>query len=163
MKETKELWVERTDVMIQGHPDFYRIHPGSVVRLKYSLPIHILTVEEVNGQIIVKATTQLPEGTNIKKIKATINWLSVKDSVDMECRLYEDLFVSNDLDFDNIPELKKRINPSSKTVTKGKLNREIAKKLKTECNFQFERQGFFALDLDSDLKKNKIVFNRVLE
>lgn len=75
--ESREVWVERGDVMVNPDASFYRISVGKVVRLKYSDPILITKVDvAADGTISVEATTELPEGTNDKKIKATLNWVS---------------------------------------------------------------------------------------
>lgn len=36
-------------------------------------------------------------------------------------------------------------------------------KLKTLDRYQFERQGFYAVDYDSDISKGRIVWNRIVK
>ena len=55
------------------------------------------------------------------------------------------------------------MNPISKTVYKNtKCHRDILKNIKILERVQFERKGFFVVDEDSDLKNNKIVWNKIV-
>lgn len=140
---------------------FLKIFPGNQIRLKYSKVLHITDVKQEGGKLEVFATTQLPESVNLKKVKV-LNWLSLRDAKEVETRLYEDLFTVDVVPTEG-PELQNCINHNSKTIKKSYINKAVFDNLSKSGSFQFERQGYFALDQDTDLTQGKVVFNRVLD
>lgn len=150
--------------MVNPDDSFYRITEGNVVRLKYSQPILITKVNKAaDGTITVEATTEIPEGTNLKKIKATLNWVSQADAVDVETRLIGKMFDQEVIPFNNLEELRSSARSDSLVAMASKMNKNITQNLDKIDTYQFERQGFFSLDPESDLKKGKIILNRTLE
>lgn len=115
---------------------------------------------ENNGSLEVHATTELPENTDESKIKATLNWIAKEDAKEVETRIYDLLFTEPIIK--DLNEIEKLVNPDSKKIFKSYVNSTVYNNLKTENQFQFERQGYFALDPDTDLNKDKVVFNLVL-
>lgn len=90
-----------------------------------------------------------------------MNWISAEESFDCETRHYGQLFsVEKPNDYPNYIDY---LNPISKTVYKNtKCHKDILKNIKILERVQFERKGFFAVDQDSDLKNNKIVWNKIV-
>src|SRR5207302_6715045 len=89
----RELYVERDDFMEVPPKKFYRLSPGSEVRLRYA---YFITCREVvknaAGEIIELRCTYDPatRGGNApdgRKVKATLHWVSAADSVPTEIRL----------------------------------------------------------------------------
>lgn len=96
-------------------------------------------------------------GTAPRKVKGTIHWVSAKDCIDAECRLYDRLFTAAEPDADG--DFKKHLNPHSLEVVIAKCEPSLAD-AKPELRYQFERLAYFALDPDS--KPSKLVFNRTI-
>jgi len=99
-----------------------------------------------------------PDG---RKVKATIHWVSADHAVDAEVRLYENLFSKED---PNAVEEGKtfldNLNPNSLEVLHNcKLERSLAK-AEAGDRFQFERLGYFCVDLDTT--SERLVFNRTV-
>lgn len=73
------------------------------------------------------------------------------------------MFDMDVIPFDNLELLRKVALKDSLKVMKSKMDRSVTALLGEIKAFQFERQGFFALDTDTDLEKGRIVFNRTLQ
>ena len=89
------------------------------------------------------------------KPKGVIHWVSQRNAVPAEFRLYEQLFVDPNpakLDFATA------LNPGSLTVCRGFVERAIVES--DAPRFQFERQGYFCKD-DSH-RPDRCVFNRTV-
>ncbi len=163
---SRELYIERSDFMENPPKKYYRLSPGSEVRLRYA---YLLKCEEVikdeKGNIIELRCTYDPESGNGsssdgRKVKGVIHWVSAEHAVEAEVRLYNNLFSKEDPN--NIEEGKTfldYINPESMVVTTGYLEQSLGEAEVGE-KFQFERIGYFCVDKDSTV--NKPVFNRVV-
>ena len=101
-----------------------------------------------------------PDG---RKVKATLHWVSAAHAVDGEVRLYDRLFTSDDPEgaaAQNGVDFATLINPHSLDVLKGcKLEPSLAAAA-SGSRYQFERQGYFAVDPDS--RAGAPVFNRTV-
>jgi glutaminyl-tRNA synthetase len=99
-----------------------------------------------------------PDG---RKVKSTIHWVSAAHALDAEVRLYDHLFSTPDPE--DLPEgkdWKVNLNPNSlQVISNAKLEPSLGE-AKVGEKFQFERTGYFAVDLDS--KPGKPVFNRAV-
>src|SRR5690606_266009 len=79
-------------------PKFHRLKPGGEVRLKYACIISLDEImKDADGNVIeLRGTAQLDTrsgGPNSgKKVKGTIHWVSAKESIAAEVRLYDRLF-----------------------------------------------------------------------
>ncbi len=103
---------------------------------------------------------------SLPAIKGVLNWIAKKDGLKCEFRLYEKLFLVErpELNPEDQDARRKEINPNSLVVCPHALiNKSLASSIKPDSRFQFERLGFFSVDLDSDIEKHKFVFNRILE
>ena len=94
-----------------------------------------------------------------RNVKGNIHWISTRDAIDGEVRLYDRLFSvatpgSGDTDY------LTQINPKSVDVLKVKLEPELAN-AKPEERFQFERHGYFVADM-KDCAAGRPVFNRAV-
>jgi glutaminyl-tRNA synthetase len=99
-----------------------------------------------------------PDG---RKVKSTIHWVSAKHAVDAEVRMYETLFkVENPNDVPEGGDFTDNLNPNSlELLTNCKLEPGLAD-APPGSRYQFERLGYFAVDLDS--KPDRPVFNRTV-
>jgi glutaminyl-tRNA synthetase len=161
---SRELWVERDDFMENPPKTFFRLSPGKEVRLRYA---YFVTCKEVvkdaEGQVVELRCTYDPatRGGNAppdgRKVRATLHWVSTADAVDAEVRLYDQLFAKPDPDAANFAA---DLNPRSLEVLTGcKLEPALAAGNSPEP-VQFERQGYFCRDRDSE--PGQPVFNRTV-
>ena len=159
-----ELYIDRNDFMEDPPKKFFRLGLGREVRLRYG---YFVTCQEVikdeNGKVIELRCTYDPEtrGGNApdgRKVKGTIHWVSAKQAVKAEVRLYDRLFLDENPSA-NSADFKKQINPDSLSTTDVYMEPELAKIEVGTC-VQFERQGYFCLDPDST--EDKLVFNRTI-
>ena len=143
---------------------FFRLSPGSEVRLRYG---YILKCERVitdpaGVPVELKCTIDtesLSGATATRRVKGTIHWVSAAHAVDAEVRLYDRLFKSEDPgDGGRDPLID--LNPESLTVLTGCKVESLLSGAPAGTRFQFERQGYFCVDLDS--KPDALVFNRTV-
>ena len=98
------------------------------------------------------------EGGN-SKVKSTINWVEVNNSIMAEVRLYDRLFnVENPSAEDG--DFRDLINPNSLQVVQGCRVEPYLASAKPLDNFQFLKVGYFNLDPDSTA--DKLIFNRTV-
>jgi glutaminyl-tRNA synthetase len=159
----RELWIEADDFMEQPPPDFYRLAPGQLVRLRYAYVIRCTGVEkDAAGNVLAVHADILPDtrsgtpGAASVKTKAAIHWLPVHASVPAEVRLYDRLFTvphpdAGDGDFRDL------INADSLHVLQARVEPALAQATPDD-KFQFERLGYFVADR-VDHTAEKPVFN----
>ena len=159
---SREIYIEKNDFLEDPPRKFFRLGPGREVRLRYAYFITCTDViKDKNGNITEIHCTYDPEtkGGNApdgRKVKGTIHWVSAKDSIDAEVRIYDRLFnkVSPEKDGDFLDAL----NPESCLIQNAKLEPCLADP-KHET-YQFERLGYFKKD--EKLSKKENVFIRVV-
>ncbi len=102
IKFGRELFIEQDDFLENPPKKFFRLFPGSEVRLRYA---YFITCREVKknaaGEVIELRCTYDPatKGGNApdgRKVKGTIHWVSAADALSAEVRLYNPLFVKPD-------------------------------------------------------------------
>ncbi|MCB0368970.1 MAG: glutamine--tRNA ligase, partial [Bdellovibrionales bacterium] len=88
--------------------------------------------------------------------------VSAEDCIEAEIRMYDRLFkVPNPEEVPEGQDFKSNLNTNSLTVIKGaKLEPSLANAA-FENRYQFERTGYFCLDV-KDSKPNKLVFNMIV-
>ena len=162
----KEIYVEKSDFMIEPVKKYFRLFPGNEVRLKgaYFITCNSYETDE-NGNVTVLHCTYDPEtkGGNApdgRKVKGTIHWAG-PNAFKAEVRLYDRLF--NVEDPAGVPddEFVKAINPESLIVLKDCLIEEGLQDAKYLDSFQFMRNGYFCVDKDSTPENP--VFNRTVQ
>ncbi|HFE63053.1 MAG TPA: glutamine--tRNA ligase, partial [Caldithrix sp.] len=95
-----------------------------------------------------------------RKVKATLHWVSVKDAVKAEIRLYEHLFVKEYPDeVEPGQDFRSNLNPNSLKVLQGYVEPSL-RNVPPGSRFQFLRLGYFCADPDSTPEKP--VFNRTV-
>jgi glutaminyl-tRNA synthetase len=161
---SREIYIEREDFMENPPKKFFRLSPGSEVRLRYA---YILKCEgivrDASGEIAELRCTIDPESltgtTATRRVKGTIHWVSSAHAKDAELRLYDRLFTSEDPSDEGRDPLSD-LNPNSLEVLTGcKVEASLAAAGAGE-RFQFERQGYFAVDPDS--RPDAPIFNRTV-
>src|SRR4051812_14749605 len=172
---SRELYIEQDDFKEELPKGYYRLSPGREVRLRYGYFVTATSVvKNAKGEVVEVHATYDPAtrgGNNPpdgRKVKATIHWVSAKHAVEAEVRLYDKLFTKpdpNDVsegpgDASEKKDFTANLNPQSlEVVTDAKLEPSLAA-AKSGDRFQFERLGYFCVDIDS--KPGKLVFNRTV-
>jgi glutaminyl-tRNA synthetase len=159
----RELFIERDDFMENPPKKFFRLSPGAEVRLRYA---YFITCREVRknaaGEVVelrcvYDPTTRGGNAPDGRKVKATLHWVSAKDSVPAEVRLYNPLFIRPD---PNVANFAAELNPNSlDVISDARLEPALATSNSSEP-VQFERQGYFCPDQDS--LPGRLVFNRTV-
>lgn len=148
---TREVFIDADDFMEVPPPKYFRLRPGGEVRLKYAC---IITCNEVvkdaEGRVVeLRCTADLETRTGganaAKKVKGTIHWVSAAHAVDAEVRLYDRLFTEEEPEAGG-RDFKTVLNPASLEVLSAKLEPSLKEARPTD-RFQFERLGYFALDV----------------
>ena len=159
----REIYIEQDDFMESPPKKFFRLSPGTEVRLRYAYFITCKdVVKDAAGNITELRCTYDPatKGGNSpdgRKVKATIHWVSAADSVLAEVRIYNPLFTDPEPDVSAFPA---GLNPNSiEVLSNARLEPALAADNSPEP-VQFERQGYFARDKDS--APGKPVFNRTV-
>ncbi len=161
-----EVLIEQDDFREVPPPKYYRLSPGTQVRLRYAYIVTCTGVEKdpATGAVTRVRCTYDPatKGGNAadnRKVKATIHWVSAAHAVPAEARLYDHLFLAENPQ--NVPEgvdWKENINPASLEIAPEALVEPGLAAAKPGDRFQFERLGYFCVDPDS--ASGKLVFNR---
>ena len=164
---TRELYIERDDFMEEPPKKFFRLSPGTEVRLRYAYFITCTgVVKAANGEITEILCTYDPasRGGNSpdgRKVKSTIHWVSATENVEAEVRLYDRLFSDEEPDGHKDIDFKEFMNHDSLQVLPKCYIEPFVKDAKVLDHFQFERLGYF--NIDSDSTPEKLVFNRTVQ
>jgi glutaminyl-tRNA synthetase len=161
---SRVLYIEQDDFMEAPPKKFFRLSPGSEVRLRYA---YILKCERVikdaSGAVVELRCSYDADSLNgptaTRKVKGTIHWVSAAHARDAEVRLYDRLFLSEDPG-DSGRDPLEELNPRSlERIEDAKVEPALSFSA-PGTRFQFERQGYFCVDPDS--RDGKPVFNRTV-
>jgi len=153
IKFGREIYIEQDDFMENPPKKFFRLSPGSEVRLRYAF---FLTCREViknaSGELTELRCTYDPatRGGNApdgRKVKATIHWVSAAHSIPAEVRLYNPLFTKPDPSGGE--GFAADLNPNSLELLNGARLEPALAEATVGQPVQFERQGYFCLDVAS--------------
>jgi glutaminyl-tRNA synthetase len=164
---SRELFIERDDFMEDPPRKFFRLALGREVRLRYGYFIKCENVvKDDDGEVVELHCTYDPEtkggyAPDGRKVRGTLHWVSASHALDAEVRLYDRLFNrENPLDHEDAEDFTDFVNPDSLTVLAHcKLEPSLASAQPGD-RFQFERLGYFNVDIDS--KEGALVFNRTV-
>ncbi len=166
MPFSRELYIEREDFMENPPKKFFRLAPGSEVRLKGAYIIKCENVvKDADGNITEIHCTYDPDtlsgmpGAN-RKVKGTLHWVSAAHAVDAEARLYDRLFAVENPAAEPDRDFREMLNPDSLVVRQIKVEPFVAANARQGEKFQFQRIGYFTPDYDST--PEHLVFNRTI-
>jgi glutaminyl-tRNA synthetase len=148
----RELYIERDDFMENPPKKFFRLSPGTEVRLRYAYFIKCReAIKNAAGEVIELRCTYDPatKGGNApdgRKVKATMHWLPAKQSVPAEIRIYNPLFAKPSPDAANFAA---DLNPDSLEILRDARVEPATEASHSNEVVQFERQGYFVRDKDS--------------
>jgi len=165
---SKEIFIERDDFMEDPPKKYFRLSPGSEVRLRYAYYVTCVDFikDESTGEVTEVHCTYDPESRggqspDGRRVKGTIHWVSAKHAVNAELRLYDRLFTVQDPSHTDKKDYKEYLNPESLEINNKALLEPSLKDAVKGVNYQFERKGYFILDSE-DSSDDKLVFNRTV-
>jgi glutaminyl-tRNA synthetase len=164
---SKTLFIEQDDFLENPPKKFFRLSPGTEVRLRYAYFITCTGVEkDAAGNVTELRCTYDPatrggDSPDGRKVKATLHWVSADHALNAEVRLYDHLCKAADAgDVPDGGDWKENLNENSlEVIPDAKLEPSLAGK-HAGWFCQFERLGYFCVDPDSTAAKP--VFNRTV-
>lgn len=165
---SRVLYIEREDFREDAPKKWFRLAPGREVRLRYGYYITCVDVvkDDNTGEVLELRCTYDPEtrggwSTDGRKVRGTLHWVSAPHAIDAEVRLYDHLFLkSNPEEVADGVDFQSNINPNSLEILKScKLEPSLAQAT-PGSRYQFERLGYFSVDIDSSEKN--LVCNRTV-
>jgi glutaminyl-tRNA synthetase len=159
------IYIEKDDFREEPPPKYFRLAPGKEVRLRYGYIIKCedLVKDPNTGEVVEVICTYDPATSggyapDGRKVQGTIHWVSAANAVDAEVRMYDRLFTSPTPGKDSEgTSFMDDLNPESLKILNGCKVEPGLSNVKPGDRFQFERKGFFCVDLDS--KPGGLVFN----
>ena len=164
---SRVLYIERDDFMENPPKKFFRLSPGTEVRLRCAYFIKCdEVVKDAAGEIVELRCTYDPatrggDSPDGRRVKATLHWVSAEHAVPAVVRLYDRLFSVEDPEraTDGTTFLD-YLNPASlETLTDCPVEPSLAT-AEPGTRVQFERLGYFAVDRDS--RPGALVLNRTV-
>jgi len=164
---SREIYIEKEDFREEANKKFFRLKLGKEVRLKNAYIIKAEScVKDENGEVTEIHCTYDPDsrsgsGTeaSMRRVKGTLHWVSIKDALPIEVRLYDRLFTDASPDTHKEKDFMEFVNPNSLEVITA-YGEPSLKERKAEEKLQFQRLGYFVVDKDSTA--DKMVFNKTL-
>ncbi len=164
---SRELYIEQDDFKEEANRKFFRLTLGKEVRLKSAYIIKgESVVKDDEGNITEIRCSYDPNSksgsgneASMRKVKGTLHWVSIKESLPVEVRLYDRLFTDASPDTHKDKDFMEFVNPNSLEVVTAYAEPSI-KEVSKGDHFQFQRLGYFVVDPDST--SINIVFNRTV-
>ena len=163
---SRVIYIERDDFMENPPRKYYRLSPGTEVRLRYAYLIRCEeAVKDAAGNITELRCTYDPmsgggSSSDGRRVKGVIHWVSAADAVEAEVRLFNPLFTKeNPEEVEEGGSWEDNLNPDSMLRITGYLEPSL-RSAEPGKPFQFERVGYFCADTDSTSERP--VFNRTV-
>jgi glutaminyl-tRNA synthetase len=165
---TREVWIDREDFMEEPPKKYFRLAPGREVRLRWGYVIRCEeVVRDAQGNVVLLRCSHDPltkGGTTPdgRKVKGTIQWVSVEQAIPCEFRLYDNLFSVENPSAEGGEDgsFLDYIHSESLVIKQGFAESALAT-LSAETNVQLERIGYFVTD-SLDSKPDSLVLNRTV-
>jgi glutaminyl-tRNA synthetase len=164
---SKTLFLDEDDFRETPPPKYHRLYPGNEVRLRGAYFVRCTgVVKDDAGRVVELRCTYDPESRggaspDGRKVKSTIHWISEAHSVPATVRLYEALFTrENPNDESDGTDWRYHLNRNALVVVDGARVATATAALPAGATVQFERLGYFCVDIDS--KPGAPVFNRTI-
>ncbi len=160
---SRELYIDRADFLeVAPNKKFKRLAINKEVRLRNAYVINATTFDtDFDGNITTvyatyDADTLGKNPSDGRKVKGVIHFVEASKALKAEFRLYDRLFtLENPGKNEHFEQL---INPESLTVTFGVVEPTM-KNAKPELAYQFEREGYFCRDNQSN---GELIFNKTV-
>lgn len=174
---TSNLYIDASDFRLVDEKDYYGLAPNKAVGLKYYggnlICDEVIFKEGADGKDISQIKElkcRLDNAEGRAKPKTWISWVPAETAIPCEIRVYNHLFT--------VPEptdlWEEEINPESEIVYKNAfvdpsvqalVDKKDVSLIKSNQALQFERMGYFVVDVDSTYESNgkgRLVFNRTV-
>jgi glutaminyl-tRNA synthetase len=159
---SRELYIDKEDfIEVPPNNKYKRLAINKEVRLRNAYVVNATHFDSDNdGNIKTVYCTYDPDtlGKNPsdgRKVKGVIHFVESSKAVSAEFRIYDRLFLDpNPAKFD---DLSSSINPNSLEIKNGFTEPSLVS-AKTEKAYQFEREGYFCRDSESE----GLVFNKTV-
>jgi glutaminyl-tRNA synthetase len=161
---SRVLYIDADDFRDPAPPKYFRLSPGTEVRLRYAYIVKCTGVErDSSGQAATVLCTYDPDSrggdARGRKVRGTIHWVSASHSIPAEVRLYDHLFSAPKPD--DVDDWRSVVNPNSLEIVRGARLEPALAGVPPGSSFQFERQGYFCVDLRESTPARPI-FNRTV-
>jgi glutaminyl-tRNA synthetase len=162
---SRVLYIERDDFREDPPKKFFRLSPGREVRLRGAYFVTCVGVvkDPSTGEIVELRCTYDPatrggDAPDGRKVKSTLHWVSAAHAVNVEVRLYDRLFTSENPGA--AEDYQAELNPKSLEVLTSCWLEPSVIGASPGTRYQFERLGYFCVDPDST--PDRQVFNRTV-
>jgi glutaminyl-tRNA synthetase len=153
---TKNIYIEKADFSETDDKKHFGLQPNQMVDLLCGPVLKFVSYDSVANLVKVEAVT------TTEKLKGHLHWVSKAHALTATVNNYSALF-----NHENPASLgdnwSSAINPDSLSVMKNAKIWKNMKNAEIETRYQFQRLAFYILDSSSNPKKNKFVFNRIVE
>jgi glutaminyl-tRNA synthetase len=164
---SKLLYIDEDDFMEDPSSNFNRLAPGREVRLRNAYNIKCLRVikNPSTGRVEKIIATYDPDSRNLnankgKRKGSAIHWVDSGSAISITIRSFGALFNDDAIKHDGKSPIISYLNSDSLV----ELSSAVAESSVTDSEpgdmFQFERIGYFCVDLDSTA--SKLIFNRTV-
>ena len=160
---SKELYIERSDFMLEPTKQYFRLSPGAEVRLRHAYVIRCTEVITDEAGEVVELRCTYDENTLGKnpvdrKVKGVIHWLSANEAHPVTVYQYDRLF--NDENPAREDDFMQFLNHNSLSVQQGFVEPSMAD-VPLGTTVQFERLGYYAVN---EAEGNRVsAFHRVVD
>jgi glutaminyl-tRNA synthetase len=159
---SREIYIDKEDFKeVSPNNKYKRLAINKEVRLRNAYVIKATRFDtDSDGNVKTIYCTYDPEtlGKNPsdgRKVKGVIHYVEASRAISAEFRIYDRLFLDqNPSKFD---DLSSTLNPSSLEIKNGFVEPNLSN-AKTEIAYQFEREGYFCRDSESE----GLVFNKTV-
>ena len=161
---SREIYIEQEDFMENPPKKYFRLFPGSEVRLKHAYFIKCnKVIKDEKGNVVELHCTYDPEtksgsGFKGRKVKGTLHWVEASHALPAEIRLYEPLIL--DEEQEEGKDFSDNINPHSLEILNGFVEPNMSE-VKPQDKFQFFRHGYFNVD-PKEFTEDRLIFNRIV-
>ncbi len=164
MPFSREIYIERSDFMEDPPKKYFRLAPGTEVRLRHAYVIRCHSViKDAQGEIIELRCTYdeatLGKNPVDRKVKGVIHWVSVAEAHPVTVYQYDRLF--NDANPAREEDFMQFINHDSLKVQQAFCEPALADQPLNKL-FQFERLGYYVVN-ELDAKGKVSAFHRVVD
>ena len=165
MPFSREIYIERDDFMENPPKKFFRMTPDKEVRLKGAYIVKCTgckkdadgRIEEIYCEYDPESKSGMPG--SMRKVKGTLHWVSADHCHKAQVRVYDRLFEVENPSADE-RDFRELLNPESlKTIDNCYVENYAAERKPGEY-LQFQRIGYFMMDLDSTA--DHLVFNKTV-
>jgi len=162
---SQELYIDRSDFEEIPPKQFKRLIPGGEVRLRNAYVIRCDEIIKDNSGNITELRCSVdmdtlgknPEG---RKVKGVIHWVCARHGIPATVRLYDRLFSVPTPDAHRDKDYRELLNAASLVTLENCVLEPSLADAQPGIGYQFEREGYFCLDIDSDTRHRR--FNRTV-